>query len=361
MNSDLVRARGLIAVAVGAGVIIGAAGVYIFQQIFGDRRRLILQQDLYQLGLSVSDIRKEMENIRSVENKIRKRGRLRNQLTSTSSVVTDADIEMFSTVGTDDLDDEFYDLSSDENVLEQENISTDDFTNIDPLFDTDLEGKSKALSMLEDLLSKDKNANILWRLSKICHSVATEYESQGNDSKKEEYIFKGVGYGKEAIEFDSNCSNSHKWYAICVGARGQFQGLKEKIQDGYVFKKHVEIAIQINSEDPTLHHLLGRFKYEVATLSWIERRVAKMFGEIPEASFDEAIASLMKAEELNQSQWKENKLLVAKCYIGKSDYKKALKWLDKALEVASTTPQDARMDKDIETLLRKYHTYRIVE
>lgn len=64
MNGDLVRTRGLIAVAVGAGVIIGAAGVFLYQQLFGERRRLLLQQDIHQLGISVSEIRREMENLR---------------------------------------------------------------------------------------------------------------------------------------------------------------------------------------------------------------------------------------------------------------------------------------------------------
>lgn len=79
---------------------------------------------------------------------------------------------------------------------------------------------------------------------------------------------------------------------------------------------------------------------QVATLSWVERKVAKtLFGEIPSARFDEAIASLLKTEELNVTPWKENKLLIAKCYIGECDYKKSLEWLDKAAKVTIVSPE----------------------
>lgn len=66
MNGDLIRYRGLIAVAVGAGVMLGAAGVFLYQQIFGERKRLLLQQDINNLGLSVAEVRRELNALRFV-------------------------------------------------------------------------------------------------------------------------------------------------------------------------------------------------------------------------------------------------------------------------------------------------------
>lgn len=42
--------------------------------------------------------------------------------------------------------------------------------------------------------------------------------------------------------------------------------MREKIEDGYVFKQHVDKALALRPDDPSLHHLLGRFKYEVSVL-----------------------------------------------------------------------------------------------
>lgn len=64
-----------------------------------------------------------------------------------------------------------------------------------------------------------------------------------------------------------------------------------------------------------------------------------MFGGVPEATYDDAIASLLEAENLSLKPWKENKLLVAKSYIKKKDYLQALQWLDRAAELPDVTPE----------------------
>lgn len=48
---------------------------------------------------------------------------------------------------------------------------------------------------------------------------------------------------------------------------------KEKIVDGYVFAEYVEKAMELRPEDSAVHHLLGRFKFEISNLTWIERKV----------------------------------------------------------------------------------------
>lgn len=65
----------------------------------------------------------------------------------------------------------------------------------------------------------------------------------------------------------------YKWCAILIGLKGDFLPLAEKIQNGYVFKEYIIKGLEIHPDDSTLHHLLGRFRYEVASLSWLERKV----------------------------------------------------------------------------------------
>lgn len=43
---------------------------------------------------------------------------------------------------------------------------------------------------------------------------------------------------------------------------------REKICDGHLFKKHLDAALAINPKDASLHHMLGRFDYEVSSLKW---------------------------------------------------------------------------------------------
>lgn len=78
----------------------------------------------------------------------------------------------------------------------------------------------------------------------------------------------------------------------------------------------------------------------MAALSWLERKVAsKLFCEIPYASFEEALESLFRAEELSNEPWKENRLLIAKCYLNLNDLPTAHNWLLKAKEVEIISPE----------------------
>lgn len=138
----------------------------------------------------------------------------------------------------------------------------------------------------------------------------------------------------EALALDQNSSNAHKWYALLIGSRSDYLPLKERIKDGYIFKEHIDKAIDLDPNDSTLYHLLGRFSYEVAGLKWYERKAATaLFAEPPNATYEEALDNFMSAERLSKNEWKENKLLISKCHIALNNYKDAIKWLDLAHSV----------------------------
>jgi len=72
----------------------------------------------------------------------------------------------------------------------------------------------------------------------------------------------------------------------------------------------------------------------VATLSWIERKVAgTLFAEPPTATYPEAVEHCLKAESLSPMPWKENRLLLAKCHINQGNYHDAVSWLHLASQV----------------------------
>lgn len=76
----------------------------------------------------------------------------------------------------------------------------------------------------------------------------------------------------------------------------------------------------------------------MANLSWIEKKLAATFlAELPPVTFQDAIPDFQKAEDLNPKPWKENRLLLAKCYIGENKFNEALTWLDSAKDVEAQT------------------------
>merc|ERR1712242_407513 len=100
-------------------------------------------------------------------------------------------------------------------------------------------------------------------------------------------------------------------------------------------------------------------------LSWIERKMAAtLFASPPSASLPEAIQHFLQAEKLKPDGWKENRLFIAKCFIGDGDYTQAVIWLDRAdsIPLASADVREGIKDKasqqEIDELLTKYSKYR---
>lgn len=119
--------------------------------------------------------------------------------------------------------------------------------------------------------------------------------------------------------------------AVLVGLRSEFLPVKEKLLDSQLFKKHVEEALKITPDDSALHHLLGRFAYEFANLTWIEKTVAStLFGEVPNYSYQDALNLFLEAERLSNREWKENRLYIAKCELAVGKKDSAVEWLNKA-------------------------------
>lgn len=79
--------------------------------------------------------------------------------------------------------------------------------------------------------------------------------------------------------------------------------------------------------------------WQVAQLSWLERRVAAaLFAEVPSSTYEEALDHFMAAEKLRPTGWKENRLFIAKCYILMNEFSQASAWLEQAASASNVTP-----------------------
>lgn len=58
MNAEWLRARGVVAAAVGAGILLGAAGILLYQQIVAEKKRLD------RVASSVSLLRREIDHLK---------------------------------------------------------------------------------------------------------------------------------------------------------------------------------------------------------------------------------------------------------------------------------------------------------
>lgn len=236
-----------------------------------------------------------------------------------------------------------------------EHSQEDHFKEIDSCIDNP---KVDIQSLYDKLCAIEKkfgcNAQIMWRKSKVCHLMGSAAEKQGNKERKKELVYEKLEYAKKALQLDENCVECHKWYAIAIGSVTDYVGTKEKIENGYEFKKHLDFALNLKPDDATLHHLLGRWASEVSNLSWLEKKLASsLFAQVPETSADEALQSLLQAYKI-KPEWKQNIYYICKTLISLKRTKEATEWIEKGLACKIDDDDDQVIHDKLLNLKSKY-------
>eukprot|EP00794_Sanderia_malayensis_P020270 gene20271-22256_t len=261
----------------------------------------------------------------------------------------------------DDDDDEFFDISQVDGInksklqgesLEELNLALE---KADELRNGSSEDKEENHNILLKL-SKEfpLDCEVLWRLCRAQYDMAMLCGKSDDKEGKLDFMRKGIESGKQALDINDQVPSAHKWYAINIGNYSSFCGSQEQIELGYKYKQHIEKAIELDPHDPSGYSLLARWCYEVYMLPWYLRKVAAaIFADPPSSTIEEALKYAMKAEELKPHFWKENTLLIAKCYYQMSNYGKAKEWLLTANDLPSKDEDDRLAQKEIEELLAK--------
>jgi len=387
-----------IAAAVGAGVCIGATGIIVYQRLSANVSRSVGNRDinkqLSSLSQTIESLRKDIEALKSgrsdapLKSALKQTSKYRHlELDVDGFVIGNSKLDpvkpqesslelpsvedrrrtlsqcsSFTTDSNSGTSTAYYSpFNSDEERLNvEEDYDRGLLSRVDQLMEGQAEQQEDALNILLD--NKDTmatSADFLWRLCKAQHLMSLTAGRQGDNKRKQDLVLAAVEDGKEALRLDELNGEAHKWFAIALGSRGEFGGVKEKILDGFEFKKHIDRAAELNPRDYIIHHLLGRFCYEVSKLSWLERKMAAtLFAEPPSATLDEAVEHFLNAERMKPEGWKENRLFLGKCYIGLGDTPQAIDWLEKADSIQlvenSSGIQDRISQEEITKLLNKY-------
>ena len=150
-----------------------------------------------------------------------------------------------------------------------QSVETEKLARLDDLMEGSKEQQTLALTHLLSAVQEGdrRDPNLLWRLCKAQYLCSVLENQDDNKESQRKLIMEAINSGEEALALDSKNSEAHKWFAIALGSRGEFGGVKEKILDGFEFKKHIDLAAELNPKDHITQHLLGRFCYEVSQVS----------------------------------------------------------------------------------------------
>lgn len=95
-------------------------------------------------------------------------------------------------------------------------------------------------------------------------------------------------------------ATGQKWTALVVGSLSDYMPIKEKVERSYQIRDFGLRAQSVLNDDPKIPHLLGRWCLTVASVGWLERKLAAaLFAEPPRASYEEAVQYFLRAETLD--------------------------------------------------------------
>ncbi|XP_058651265.1 regulator of microtubule dynamics protein 2 [Onychostoma macrolepis] len=210
--------------------------------------------------------------------------------------------------------------------------------------------KAQGLNALVERKAEfDQKCQYLWRLSR---AYADAHDFAVDLAEKKSCAENGKKVGEEAISINPQCAEGHQWYAILCGLLSEYESIQNKIKNGYLFKDHLDKAIELKPEDPLSYYLLGRWCYAVSQCTWIERKIAAtLFGEPPSATVQDALQNFLKAEEISPKYSKFNYVFLAKCYKDMGQRSQVQQMCDAASAMNIQTKEDEEAQKELDSLV----------
>ncbi len=109
-----------------------------------------------------------------------------------------------------------------------------------------------------------------------------------------------LDFSRRAVALDPKSAVNVLSLAISYGKLGAVSDTRTEIEYSRLVKRHAEEALALDPGYDYAYHVLGRWHYEVASLSDATRLLVKLiYGALPPASTKEAVRLLRRAAELS--------------------------------------------------------------
>ncbi|PIC50148.1 hypothetical protein B9Z55_001166 [Caenorhabditis nigoni] len=226
--------------------------------------------------------------------------------------------------------------------------TTMSFDEIDKTFGT--KNRDQGYDMLKARLDKgDRSVEVLWRMAQVIH----ERSACMPKAQRKAAINDGLKFAEEAVQKDSNHFKALKWNAVLIGQATEYMPTKEKLECSKKFKELLDKSLAKEPKDTALLHLRGRYKFSVASLTWLEKKLASTFYQQPPShSYEEANEDFLAAYKVNP-KWMENLFFIAKCYVALKDKNNARKYLTELCDIEPYSDAEQEFLDDAKAMLSK--------
>jgi tetratricopeptide (TPR) repeat protein len=148
--------------------------------------------------------------------------------------------------------------------------------------------------------AKPNDAAILQKIARQYSDLIVELTT---DDERRHYAQTALDYAIRAVDLDPKNPENVLSLAVCHGKLAVYSDTKTKIKYSRLVKEEAERALALDPNYAWAHHILGRWHYEVATLSGATRFFVRIiYGGLPAASTAEAVRQLQRAVELEPTE-----------------------------------------------------------
>lgn len=158
-----------------------------------------------------------------------------------------------------------------------------------------------ALARLSEMpQAQARSVDVLWRRSIVWSDYGLSRYEQGDGRGAQSAFKKSRVWAEKALTADSNSAHAHLARAAAAGRTALLvESRRKKIRLSRVVKRHADRALELDSALASAYHIRGVWHGAVAPLGVISRTVVRVvYGGLPEASFEQAVADLKRALEL---------------------------------------------------------------
>lgn len=196
-------------------------------------------------------------------------------------------------------------------------------------------------------------AEVYWRAAQACYTRLTFNKSRRlqDDDRGE-----AVEMARFSLRFNPDNFKTCYWYMITLGWQlDVMSNPREKTLVSKIFKLAAERCIKMEPQDPLAHNLLGRYYYNVASLSWFEKTVAgKFLGAKLDGSYEDAEREFRLAHELGKANWLPNFLWMARVLMAQRRPRDEIsEWVEYGLRLDCREPSSELERLELEELHQK--------
>lgn len=209
--------------------------------------------------------------------------------------------------------------------------------------------EAEALTIYKDIIQRDSEQ--LKALTRASMLLTREGMRQKTSRDGKPFYLQARSLSDKALRVGADDKEANLSMALALQQLSYLAGAKEKAAYIRDVKTYTDKALVIDSSYAAAWRVLGSWNYQVSSLGFAERAATKLlFGSLPSASIDQAIADFKRSSELDPRSILSLYEL-AKTYHASGQDREAMKSLTQAIRLRPILQDDRSLQAECRKML----------